>query len=61
MYYRFSTGTFIEAETFDEAKEKYIRIVLKEFEDGNKWVPCTCIGLSHRHDCPEKEKEGIPY
>jgi hypothetical protein len=61
MFYRFSWGTFVEAGSFDEAKAKMIARVESEEENNEKWLPCTCLGLSHRYNCPERLKGGIPY
>jgi len=53
MYYRFENGTFIEAETFDEAKKVLIEKISSEEERTDSWHKCTCLGFSHRRDCPE--------
>lgn len=55
MFYRFNCGTFIEADSFDAAKEQLIERILAEEEDQENWYRCTCLGLSHRYDCPEME------
>ena len=60
MFYRFENGIFIEAKTFDEAKQELIRQIETESEDPKGWHKCTCLGLSHRHNCPEMEGV-IPY
>jgi hypothetical protein len=61
MYYRFNCGVFREGNTFEEAKQKLIVELTEEIEDHDSWHTCTCLGLSHRYDCPEKKKEGIPF
>lgn len=58
MFYRFKCGVFIKADDFEEAKAKFIQKVEQETENTDEWHKCTCLGLSHRHDCPEYE---IPY
>lgn len=60
MYYRFSNGVFIKADTFKEAKEKFVDKVLQEVEDKREWHKCTCLGFNHRFGCPEQGDE-IPY
>jgi hypothetical protein len=57
-YYRFEIGHFIKAKSFEEAKANYIKQIQDEVEDKDSWHSCTCLGLSHRYDCPEHE---IPY
>ena len=42
-------------ENFAEAKAKFIEKIEKEREDPESWTPCTCLGFSHRHGCPEME------
>ena len=59
-YYRFCTGTFIEADTFLEAQVKYIEKIIKESESAEGWHKCTCLGFQHHWLCPEKGDE-IPY
>ena len=63
MYYRFDNGGFVEAETFEEAKEKFIDKIRNEKERDSRWHKCTCLGLSHRFDCPENpvNKGEIPF
>lgn len=63
MYYRFSTGTFVQAESFEEARSKYIARIEEEVENEKQWHTCTCLGLSHRHSCPEAphNKGEVPY
>ena len=51
MYYRFSSGNFVEAETFEEAKEKAIKSLEDEIEYSDNWCSCTCLGFDHRFDC----------
>lgn len=51
-YYRFNDGVFIEASSFEEAQQKRIEEILNEKEDEKNWNACTCLGLSHRHECP---------
>lgn len=53
MYYRFKDGSFIKAETFKEAKEIKLALIKTEPEDLKRWYKCTCLGFSHRSDCPE--------
>jgi hypothetical protein len=53
MFYRFSNGQFIEAETFEQAKEILLEQIRAETEDENAWHRCTCLGLGHRSNCPE--------
>lgn len=54
MYYRFkSTGTFIKAKSFQDAKEKYLALIQDEKETHAQWHNCTCLGFDHRYDCPE--------
>ena len=60
MYYRFNDGSFIEAENFEEAKEKKLYEICQEVEDEFNWHECTCVGISHRFDCPVM-KDVIPY
>lgn len=60
MYYRFSDGVFIEADTFESAQVKYIKNILAEKEDKDCWHKCTCLGFNHRFDCPEKSDE-VPF
>lgn len=60
MYYRFSNGVFIEADTFIEAQGKFVNKILDEQEDPERWHKCTCLGFDHRHNCPEASKE-IPF
>ena len=60
MFYRFNCGTFIKADTFEQAKEKFIQKIMDEKEDADSWHRCTCLGISHRYDCPEMEGE-IPF
>ena len=60
MFYRFRNGVFIEADNFDEAKYKIISIIESEKEDKKRWYNCTCLGVSHRHGCPEMDGI-IPY
>lgn len=60
MYYRFKCGTFMEADTFEEAKQKFIEEIQEETEVERGWHRCTCLGLSHRHNCPEM-KGIIPF
>tara|TARA_B100000745_G_scaffold294080_1_gene236640 strand:- start:1180 stop:1356 length:177 start_codon:yes stop_codon:yes gene_type:complete len=58
MFYRFNDGSFVEAITFEEAKKKKLAEIENEQEDKDNWHKCTCLGLSHRYDCPEME---IPF
>ena len=60
MFYRFKSGAFIKAESFDEAKKIFIKQIQNEKEDIKKWYNCTCLGFSHKHNCPEMEGI-IPY
>lgn len=60
MFYRFNNGTFVEAATFEEAKQKLIQRIQDEVEQETNWHACTCVGLSHRRNCPEM-KGVIPY
>jgi len=60
-YYRFADGTFVKANSFEEAKQVLIAQIEAEQEKENRWLACTCTGLSHRHGCPVQEAEGIPY
>lgn len=53
MFYRFKNGLFQEASNFEEAKTKLIEEINSETEDVGRWHKCTCLGLSHRYDCPE--------
>jgi len=55
MFYRFNCGTFVDAESFEEAKQKLIAEIVGEVENPKEWCPCTCLGLSHSHNCPEME------
>jgi hypothetical protein len=55
MFYRFGDGSFVEASDFEDAKRKKIEQIQNEVEDEDNWHTCTCVGLSHRHDCPEME------
>jgi hypothetical protein len=52
-FYRFHIGggTFIEASTFEEAKQKYIDMILSAKEDEGQWCDCTCVGFDHRYSC----------
>ena len=59
-FYRFKCGTFIEADNFTEAKEKFIKQIQSESENSKGWHKCTCLGLDHRHGCPARSKE-IPF
>jgi len=52
-YYRFRTGTFIKAKSFEEAKAKYVRRLERETEDESNWHECACTGFSHSHNCPQ--------
>ncbi len=61
MFYRFKCGVFIEAETFDEAKSKFVDKIMAEEERQKGWHNCTCLGFNHRLGCPEQKKIGIPY
>lgn len=62
-FYRFKCGKFIEAETFDEAQLKFVKQILNEEQDFSRWHKCTCLGLSHRHGCPEHpvNQGEVPY
>lgn len=62
-YYRFGSGTFIKAKSFEDAKKKYIKQIENETESTSSWHNCTCLGLSHRTDCPENpaNRGEIPY
>lgn len=60
MYYRFDCGEFIEADSFEEAKQKFINEIQAETENKDQWTECTCLGLSHRFSCPI-DKDIIPY
>ena len=53
MFYRFKCGTFIKADNFEEAKLVFTQQILDEKEDDTQWSKCTCLGMSHRSDCPE--------
>lgn len=57
MYYRFRNGTFVEAETFREAQDKLIAQIEAEEEAEQGWHKCTCLGFSHRINCPEAPKD----
>jgi hypothetical protein len=63
MFYRFKNGVFVEAETYEEAQLKLITEIANEEQDFSQWHRCTCLGLSHRIDCPESpNNQGIiPY
>lgn len=63
MFYRFRNGTFIEADTFEEAKRALIKRIEAEKENKAKWYKCSCLGFSHRRDCPENpiNKGEVPY
>lgn len=54
MFYRFKDGSFVEADNFEEAKKIKILRIETEVEDERSWYSCTCVGLSHRFDCPER-------
>lgn len=54
-FYRFDNGDFVEADSFDEAKQKLIQAIQNETERPENWHRCTCLGLSHRYDCPEMD------
>ena len=64
MYYRFPDGCFVEAETFAEAVKRRIEDIMAHEEDPEQWHRCTCLGLSHRLDCPENKNDWgdeVPY
>lgn len=52
-YYRFKNGLFVKAATFEEAKATLIKAIEAETEEPKNWHKCTCLGFSHRFDCPE--------
>ena len=54
MYYRFSNGVFIEAETFEDAQNKFVENIKTETEEPKRWHKCTCLGFGHRMGCPER-------
>lgn len=58
MYYRFNCGAFVEADSFAQAQQKFIERIQSETENEDQWHKCTCVGFSHRYDCPE-HVEGI--
>ena len=60
-YYRFADGTFVKADSFEEAKRILIAEIEAEQEDENSWHSCTCLGLSHRPGCPVQDAIGIPF
>jgi len=53
MYYRFAAGNFIEADSFDEAKEIAMILLKHEPEELDRWHKCSCVGLGHSFSCPE--------
>lgn len=60
-FYRFKCGVFVKADTFAEAKAKFIERIEQEIEDKDQWHKCTCVGFQHHWDCPEKAKEEIAF
>ena len=58
MFYRFSDGSFVEAETFSDAKERKLKEIQNETEDPRRWSKCTCVGLNHY--CG-REPDDIPF
>lgn len=54
-YYRFQCGTFIEANSFEEAKTTLMARIVDEQEVPENWTRCTCLGISHRYNCPEMD------
>lgn len=60
MFYRFNCGAFIEADSFDEAKRKFIEEITNETEKERGWHRCMCLGLQHQINCPEMDGI-IPY
>lgn len=66
MFYRFSNGVFVEADTFQEAQDTLLDQVRSEVEDADNWHKCTCLGFDHSFSCPENPINGddpdmIPY
>jgi hypothetical protein len=55
MYYRFKSGMFVKADTFEEAKATLLKQIQEESEEAPRWHRCTCLGFQHRHDCPENK------
>ena len=60
MFYRFNCGSFQEADTFEEAQEKFIKRIQDEVENPEEWTKCPCLGLSHHWDCPQHLRN-LPY
>lgn len=52
-YYRFKCGVFVKADSFKNAQDKLVMDILREKEVRSNWHYCTCLGISHRIDCPE--------
>lgn len=66
MFYRFSTGYFIEADSFEEAKQKYLDKITSETEDEDNWYKCDCLGWGHSWNCPQHlrhsdDPDDIPF
>lgn len=53
MYYRFNSGPWVEADTFEEAQRKAIEDINNEEEKQDNWTKCRCTGFQHHHACPE--------
>lgn len=56
MFYRFKSGVFIKGATFEECKETLLARISEEKETTSNWHKCTCLGLEHRFNCPERPK-----
>lgn len=66
MFYRFNDGSFVEAETFEEARAIKLKQISEETEDKDNWSKCTCLGWQHRYSCHlnpmnSKNPEDIPF
>jgi len=61
MFYRFKCGTFIEADTFDDAKNKFLANIKSEIENPKEWHKCTCLGFNHRFGCPSLQDCEVPF
>jgi hypothetical protein len=66
MFYRFRNGSFIEANSYQEAQEKMIQQISEEVEDKKGWHKCTCLGFGHHFDCPQHlrfnpDPDAIPF
>ena len=59
-FYRFDDGTFIKADSFEDAKRKKIERLEAETEDKAEWHKCTCLGLEHQWGCVAKPRY-IPF